>query len=75
MTFNTLKEIYDHSVKAYADNVVSSMHERETLTYAMFRERVEALQQTLLEAGLSAGVVTIFARRVKLRIKTKLRST
>ncbi|MBP3426503.1 MAG: AMP-binding protein [Rikenellaceae bacterium] len=55
MTFNTLKEIYDHSVKAYADNVVSSMHERETLTYAMFRERVEALQQTLLEAGLSAG--------------------
>lgn len=55
MTFNTLKEIYDHSVKAYANNVVSSMHERETLTYAMFSERVEALQQTLLSAGLSAG--------------------
>lgn len=55
MTFNTLKEVYDHSVAAYADNVVSSMHERETLTYAMFAERVEALQKTLLEAGLSAG--------------------
>ena len=55
MTFNTLKEIYDHSVKTYANNVVSSMHERETLTYAAFSERVEALQKTLLEAGLSAG--------------------
>ncbi len=55
MTFNTLKEVYDYSVAAYADNVVSSMHERETLTYAMFAERVEALQKTLLEAGLSAG--------------------
>ena len=54
MTFNTLKEIYDHSVKTYANNVVSSMHERETLTYAMFSERVEALQQTLLKASRQA---------------------
>ncbi|MBE6208806.1 MAG: long-chain fatty acid--CoA ligase [Rikenellaceae bacterium] len=55
MTFNTLKEVYDLSVAKFASKVVSTMHERETLTYTDFRERVEDLQKTLLEAGLSAG--------------------
>ena len=55
MTFNTLKEVYDRSVAKFASKVVSTMHERETLTYTDFRERVENLQKTLLEAGLSAG--------------------
>ena len=55
MTFNTLKEVYDLSVAKFASKVVSTMHERETLTYTDFRERVENLQKTLLEAGLSAG--------------------
>lgn len=55
MTFATLKELYDHSISAYADNVVSTMYERESLTYAQFGERVSALQQTLLDAGLGAG--------------------
>lgn len=55
MIFSTLKEVYDHAVKTFSSKVVSSMHERETLTYNDFRERVEDLQKTLLDAGLSAG--------------------
>ncbi len=55
MAFNTLKEVYDHSVTKFADKVVSTMHERETLTYTEFKKRAEELQKTLLEAGLSAG--------------------
>lgn len=55
MRFQTLKELYEHSITVYADRVANSMYERETLTYAAFGERVRTLQEMLLESGLSAG--------------------
>ena len=55
MTFQTLREIYQHSIEAFRDNRCFSMYEGETLTYADFAARVEGLVQTLVEAGLSSG--------------------
>ncbi len=55
MEFKTLKELYQHSITAYADRPAFSMLGGENLTYAQFAQSVEATQALLLEAGLKAG--------------------
>ncbi len=52
---STLSEIYRNSIEQFADRVSHAMHERESITYREFGERVRELQEMLLTAGLSAG--------------------
>ncbi|MDR2885551.1 MAG: AMP-binding protein [Rikenellaceae bacterium] len=55
MEFKTLKELYEHSVSAFASRPSFSMYEGEGMTYAQFGERTREVQQTLLSAGLKGG--------------------
>lgn len=55
MEFQTLKEIYDSSIRKYGNSPSFSMLEREAMTYADFGERVEYVRGVLLGAGLSSG--------------------
>lgn len=52
---NTLYELLENSIKEYRDNVAYSMFGGEDVTYAEVGKRVAAVQQMLLDAGLSAG--------------------
>ena len=52
---NTLYELLENSIKEYSDNVAYSMFGGEDVTYAEVGKRVAAVQQMLLDAGLSAG--------------------
>jgi long-chain acyl-CoA synthetase len=52
---NTLAEIYHNSIVLYADRTCHAMYERDSLTFSEFDRSVRSLQQTLLDAGLSAG--------------------
>ncbi len=52
---NTLAKVYRNSIESFPDNVCHAMYERESLSFSEFNRRVRALQQTLLEAGLTAG--------------------
>ncbi len=52
---NTLAEVYHNSIRLYSDRVSHGMWERESITYAEFDRRVKVVQETLLEAGLTAG--------------------
>lgn len=55
MTYKTLKELYDSSVEKYRDRTVSSIFERESMTYAQFDGKVRALQAIFCCAGLHPG--------------------
>lgn len=55
MILDTLKKIFDHSVKTYANNPALSMFERESITYKEMGERVASVTQMLVDAGLKAG--------------------
>ena len=55
MKFETLKELFDNSVKRYAKNTALSMFERESMTYSELGERVAYVGSLLLGAGLNAG--------------------
>ena len=52
---NTLYELLENSIKEYSDNVAYSMFGGEDVTYAEVGKRVAAVQQMLLDGGLSAG--------------------
>ncbi len=52
---STLAEVYKNSIEKYADRVSHVMYEREKVTFREFGERARAVQEMLLEAGLSAG--------------------
>ena len=63
MQFKTLKEIYDHSVEAFADRKAFSMIRHESLTYREFGERVERTRELLLNSGIGHGdKVALFSR-------------
>lgn len=55
MSFNTLLELYQHSIHAYSSNSCFSMYGGETLTYRDFADRVESLIEIYIEAGLGRG--------------------
>lgn len=55
MTFNTLRELYLHSIETYGSNRCSSLYGGEKLTYDDFARRVDALTETFVAAGLGAG--------------------
>ena len=55
MTFNTLRELYLHSIETYGSNRCSSLYGGERLTYDDFARRVDALTETFVSAGLGAG--------------------
>ncbi len=55
MKFETLKQLFDNSVKRYAKNTALSMFERESVTYGELGERAAYVGQLLLGAGLKAG--------------------
>ena len=55
MEFQTLKELYTHSIKAYGNRPSFSMLERESMTYNDFDDRVEYVRGILLGAGIGSG--------------------
>lgn len=55
MKFQTLKQLFDNSVKKFAKNTALSMFERESMTYSEFGERVKYVQQLLVDSGLRPG--------------------
>ena len=55
MGFQTLRELYLHSIETYASRPVSSMYGGESLTYTQFSERVADVAALLRGAGLSSG--------------------
>ena len=55
MTFNTLYEIVKHSVEKFADRIAFSMIGGEDVSYKEVGERVEKVQDMLLNAGVNAG--------------------
>ncbi len=54
-TFNTLYEIVRHSVENFASRIAFSMLGGEDVSYKEVGERVEKVQEMLLDAGVSAG--------------------
>jgi long-chain acyl-CoA synthetase len=55
MTFNTLYEIVKHSVEKFANRIAFSMIGCEDVSYKEVGERVEKVQDMLLNAGVGAG--------------------
>ncbi|RHO71265.1 long-chain fatty acid--CoA ligase [Alistipes sp. AF48-12] len=55
MMFNTLLELYQHSIHAYSSNKCFSMYGGEALTYRDFADRVDSLIETFVASGLSHG--------------------
>lgn len=53
--FETLGQMYYHSLRLYADRPAFSLYEGEALTYMDFSERVDRLIDIFLSAGLSSG--------------------
>ena len=53
--FNTLLELYQHSIHAYSSNKCFSMYGGEALTYRDFADRVDSLIETFVASGLSHG--------------------
>ena len=54
-TFNTLYEIVRHSIENFASRIAFSMLGGEDVSYKEVGERVEKVQDMLLDAGVSAG--------------------
>lgn len=55
MKFETLKQIFTHSIKKFAKNTALSMFERESVTYGELGERVSYVSDLLCGAGVGAG--------------------
>ena len=55
MTFNTLYEIVKHSVEKFANRIAFSMIGGEDVSYKEVGERVDKVQEMLLNAGVGAG--------------------
>lgn len=55
MKFDTLRELYLHSIEKFAAHPCFSMYGGESLTFADFAERVDSLVDTFLRAGLCSG--------------------
>ncbi|WP_310747338.1 AMP-binding protein [Alistipes sp.] len=55
MMFNTLLELYQHSIHAYSSNKCFSMYGGEALTYRDFADRVDSLIETFVASGLCHG--------------------
>ena len=55
MTFNTLYEIVKHSVEKFSSRIAFSMIGGEELTYKEVGERIDKVQDMLLNAGVGAG--------------------
>ena len=55
MAYKTLKELYLNSIESYKHRTVSSIFERESMTYAQFDGKVRALQAIFCNAGLRHG--------------------
>ena len=55
MKFDTLRELYLHSVEAFASRPCFSMYGGEALTYSSKTNRVDSLVEIFLNAGLSSG--------------------
>ena len=55
MIFNTLYEIVKHSIEKFADRIAFSMIGGEDVSYKEVGERVEKVQDMLLNAGIGAG--------------------
>lgn len=55
MTFNTLYEIFKHSVEKFSARIAFSMIGGEDVSYKEVGERAEAVQDMLLNAGVGAG--------------------
>ena len=55
MTFNTLYEIVKHSVEKFSSRIAFSMIGGEDVSYKEVGERIEKIQEMLLNAGVGAG--------------------
>ncbi|MBO5820600.1 MAG: AMP-binding protein [Alistipes sp.] len=55
MIFNTLYELVKHSIEKFADRIAFSMIGGEDVSYKEVGERVEKVQDMLLNAGVGAG--------------------
>ena len=55
MTFNTLYEVFKHSVEKFSSRIAFSMIGGEDVSYKEVGERAEAVQDMLLNAGVGAG--------------------
>ncbi|MBO5971412.1 MAG: AMP-binding protein [Alistipes sp.] len=55
MTFNTLYEIVKHSVEKFAERIAFSMIGGEDVSYKEVGERIDKVQELLLNAGVNAG--------------------
>ncbi len=55
MTFNTIYEIFKHSVENFAERIAFSMIGGEDVSYKEVGERVDKVQELLLNAGVGAG--------------------
>ncbi len=55
MTFDTLRQMYQHSIGAFRSHACSSLYGGESLTYGAFADRVDSLVETFVSAGLSSG--------------------
>ena len=55
MEFNTLYEIVKHSVKKFSQRIAFSMIGGEDVSYKEVGERIEKVQDMLLNAGVNAG--------------------
>ena len=55
MAFNTLYELVRNSVEKYAQKIAFSMFQGEELTYAEVGQRIDKVQEILLESGLNPG--------------------
>ena len=55
MTFNTLYEIVKHSVEKFTERIAFSMIGGEDVSYKEVGERIDKVQELLLNAGVNAG--------------------
>lgn len=55
MKFETLKQLFTHSVKTYAKNTALSMFERDSMTYGEMADRVKYVSELLSGAGVGQG--------------------
>ena len=55
MTFKTLYEVVKHSVEKFSSRIAFTMIDTEDVTYKEVGERIEKVQNMLLDAGVGAG--------------------
>lgn len=55
MTFQTLYEVVKHSVEKFSQRIAFTMIDTEDVTYKEVGERIEKVQNMLLDAGVGAG--------------------